>query len=65
MAATFDFTSFFTMAFLGAAPFFTAWLFLIRLILQLAHLVHDRIMISLLFIAVNSALLGRAPFLQL
>ena len=30
MAATLDFTSFFTMAFLGAAPFFTAWLFLIR-----------------------------------
>ena len=33
MAATLDFTSFFTMAFLGAAPFFTAWLFLIRYIL--------------------------------
>ena len=31
LAATLDFTSFFTMAFLGAAPFFTAWLFLIRL----------------------------------
>ena len=31
MAATLDFTSFFTMAFMGAAPFFTAWLFLIRL----------------------------------
>ena len=30
LAATLDFTSFFTMAFLGAAPFFTAWLFLIR-----------------------------------
>ena len=30
MAATLDFTSFFTMAFMGAAPFFTAWLFLIR-----------------------------------
>ena len=30
MAATLDFTSFFTMAFSGAAPFFTAWLFLIR-----------------------------------
>ena len=30
MAATLDFTSFFTMAFLEAAPFFTAWLFLIR-----------------------------------
>ena len=32
MAATLDFTSFFTMAFLEAAPFFTAWLFLIRYI---------------------------------
>ena len=32
LAATLDFTSFFTMAFLGAAPFFTAWLFLIRYI---------------------------------
>ena len=31
MAATLDFTSFFTMAFMGATPFFTAWLFLIRL----------------------------------
>ena len=30
MAATLDFTSFFTMAFMGDAPFFTAWLFLIR-----------------------------------
>ena len=30
LAATLDFTSFFTMAFLGAAPFFTAWLFLMR-----------------------------------
>ena len=32
LAATLDFTSFFTLqlAFLGAAPFFTAWLFLIR-----------------------------------
>ena len=30
LAATLDFTSFFTTAFLGAAPFFTAWLFLIR-----------------------------------
>ena len=30
LAATLDFTSFFTMAFLGATPFFTAWLFLIR-----------------------------------
>ena len=30
MAATLDFTSFFTMAFMGAAPFFTDWLFLIR-----------------------------------
>ena len=30
LAATLDFTSFFTMAFLGAASFFTAWLFLIR-----------------------------------
>ena len=30
LAAPLDFTSFFTMAFLGAAPFFTAWLFLIR-----------------------------------
>ena len=32
------------------------------LILQLAHLAHGRIMISLLFVAVNSALLGRALF---
>ena len=31
MATTLDFTSFFTLAFMGAAPFFTAWLFLIRL----------------------------------
>ena len=30
LAATLDFTSFFTTAFLGAVPFFTAWLFLIR-----------------------------------
>ena len=30
LAATLDFTSFFTMAFLGAAHFFIAWLFLIR-----------------------------------
>ena len=30
LAATLNFTSFFTLAFLGAAPFFTAWLFLIR-----------------------------------
>ena len=30
LAATLDFTFFFIMAFLGAAPFFTAWLFLIR-----------------------------------
>ena len=30
LAATLDFTSFFTMAFLRAAPFFTAWMFLIR-----------------------------------
>ena len=35
------------------------------LILQLAHLAHGRIMISLLFVTVNSALLGRALFLQL
>ena len=37
MAATLDFTSFFTMAFLGAAPFFTAWLFLIRLLFTIAN----------------------------
>ena len=30
LTATLDFTSFITMAFLGAALFFTAWLFLIR-----------------------------------
>ena len=30
LAATLDFTSFFTMNFWGAAPFFTAWLSLIR-----------------------------------
>ena len=30
LAATLDFTSFFTMAFLRAAHFFTAWLFWIR-----------------------------------
>ena len=30
LAATLDFTSFFTLAFLKAAPFFTAWLFLIQ-----------------------------------
>ena len=29
LATTLDFTSFFTMAFFGAAPFFTAWLLLI------------------------------------
>ena len=27
MAATFDFTTFFTQAFLKVAPFYTAWLF--------------------------------------
>ena len=32
LAATLDFTSFFTIAFFkGRTPFFTAWLFLIRL----------------------------------
>ena len=30
LVATFDFTSLFTLAFLEAASFFTAWLFLIR-----------------------------------
>ena len=30
LAATLDFTSFFTIAFLGAVLFFTAWLFWIR-----------------------------------
>ena len=35
LAATLDFTSFFTLAFLGAAPYFTAKLFLIRFTLFL------------------------------
>ena len=35
LAATLDFTSFFTMAFLGGRTFFTAWLFLIRFLIQL------------------------------
>ena len=35
LAATLDFTSFFTIAFLRAAHFFTAWLFWIRFILHI------------------------------
>ena len=35
LAATLDFTSFFTIAFLRAHSFFTAWLFWIRYILQM------------------------------
>ena len=31
MAATFDFTTFFTQAFLGATPIFTAWLILVQI----------------------------------
>ena len=41
MAATLDFTSFFTMAFLGAAPFFTAWLLLIRFNIELLDQLND------------------------
>ena len=37
LAATLDFTSFFTIAFLRAAHFFTAWLFWIRLALTPKH----------------------------
>ena len=44
MAATLDFTSFFTMAFMGAAPFFTAWLFLIRYLLHANYSPQDIIL---------------------
>ena len=40
LAATLDFTSFFTIAFLRAALFFTAWLFLIRYTLQINVRIH-------------------------
>ena len=44
LAATLDFTSFFTIAFLRAAHFFTAWLFWIRYhLLQLSQVHNSRL----------------------
>ena len=47
LAATLDFTSFFTIAFLRAAHFFTAWLFWIRYIATAKFLSVQYIKISL------------------